>query len=485
MTEIVQSSLKTGRPYEIELELSKDTNPRRWVVARGEALRNDNQEIIGLQGTVQDITEQKQAQKELHDSELRYRTLFENMDEGFCVVEMIRDLNDTTIDFRFVTINQAFEKQAGIQNALGKTIHQLVPDIEPYWLETFDQVARTGKAIRFEKKAVAMQKHFDLFTFRIGSHNSKTVGVLFKDIIEQKQAELKIKNLNTILEQRILERTADLETINKLLTQAKQHAQIAEAATIAKSDFLANMSHEIRTPMNSVIGMAYLVLGTPLNQQQRDYVEKIHLSGQYLLALIENILDFSKIESGKLELECVNFSLDTVIDTLTTLSTDHASAHGLRLQIEIADDVIHQLRGDPLRLSQILLNFINNAVKFSHDSVITLRVAMLNENADSCELRFEVQDQGIGMSPEQQHNIFQPFQQADTSTTRKYGGTGLGLTICRKLAQMMGGDVGVSSELGLGSTFWFTAHFEKSTTNTSLHHAAPYSSASIGDYTAL
>ena len=138
--------------------------------------------------------------------------------------------------------------------------------------------------------------------------------------------------------------------------------------------------------------MAYLVLGTPLNQQQRDYVEKIHLSGQYLLALIVNILDFSKIESGKLELECVNFSLDTVIDTLTTLSTDHASAHGLRLQIEIADDVIHQLRGDPLRLSQILLNFINNAVKFSHDSVITLRVAMLNENADSCELRFEVQD---------------------------------------------------------------------------------------------
>jgi two-component system sensor histidine kinase/response regulator len=485
LTEIVQSSLKTGQPYEIELELSADTTPRRWVMARGEALRNDNQEIIGLQGTVQDITEQKQAQKELHDSELRYRALFENMDEGFCVVEMIHDLNDITVDFRFVTINQAFEKQAGLHNALGKTIHQLVPDIEPYWIETYDQVARTGKAIRFENQAVAMQKHFDLFAFRIGGNDSKTVGVLFKDITEQKRAELEIKSLNTSLEQRIRERTADLETINKLLTQSKQHAQIAEAATIAKSEFLANMSHEIRTPMNSVIGMAYLVLGTPLDQQQRDYVEKIHLSGQYLLALIENILDFSKIESGKLELECVNFSLDTVIDTLTTLSTDHASAHGLRLQIEVADDIVHQLRGDPLRLSQILLNFINNAIKFAHDSVVTLRVAMLSETIESCELRFEVQDQGIGMSLEQQRNIFQPFQQADSSTTRKYGGTGLGLTICRKLAQMMGGDVGVTSELGVGSTFWFTAHFDKSTTSTSLHHAAPYSSASIGDYSAL
>lgn len=485
LTETVLSSLKTGQSYEIELELSKDTNPRRWVRARGEALRNDNQEIIGLQGTAQDITEQKQAQKELHDSEQRYRALFENMDEGFCVVEMIHDLNGTTVDFRFVTINQAFEKQAGLQDVLGKTIHQLVPNIEPYWLEAFDQVARTGKAIRFENQAAAMQKHFDLFSFRIGGNDSKTVGVLFKDITEQKRAELEIKNLNTILEQRILERTSDLETINKLLTQAKQHAQIAEAATIAKSDFLANMSHEIRTPMNSIIGMSYLVLGTPLDQQQRDYVEKIHLSGQYLLALIENILDFSKIESGKLELECVNFSLDTVIDTLMTLSTDNTSAQGLRLQIEIAADVVHQLRGDPLRLSQILLNFINNAIKFSHDSVITLRVAMLVETADSCELRFEVQDHGIGMSPEQQRTIFQPFQQADTSTTRKYGGTGLGLTICKKLAQMMGGDVGVSSELGVGSTFWFTAHFEKSTAITSLHHAPPYSSASIGDYTAL
>ncbi len=486
LTAVVQSSLQTGLPYEIELELSKDTIPRRWVMARGEALRNDNQEIIGLQGTVQDITDQKHAQQKLHDSEQRYRALFENMDEGFCAVEMIRDAQDMPVDYRFVTINQAFEKQTSIRAALGKTIRQLVPDIESYWFETYDQVARTGKAIRFENQVAALQRHFDVFAFRIGGNGSKTVGILFKDVTEQKQTEREIKNLNAILEQRIVERTADLEIINKLLTQAKQHAQIAEAATIAKSDFLANMSHEIRTPMNSVIGMAYLVLGTTLDQQQRDYVEKIHLSGQYLLALIENILDFSKIESGKLELECVNFSLDTVIDTLTTLSADNASEHGLRLQIEIAEDVVHQLRGDPLRLSQILLNFVNNAIKFSHDSVIILRVSIVAEDIEGCVLRFEVQDHGIGMTPEQQGGIFQPFQQADTSTTRKYGGTGLGLTISKKLAQMMGGDVGVNSELGVGSTFWFSARFDKPTlSSTSLHHAAPYLSASVGDYSAL
>ena len=330
-------------------------------------LRNASRVIIGLQGTAQDITEQKQAQRALHESEQRYRALFENMDEGFCVIELLHDAQDRVIDFRYVTSNKAFEKQCGFQNALGKTIRQLVPDIEESWMETYDQVARTGQSIRFESPSAAMQRHFDVFAFRIGDNQSKTVGILFSDITEQKKAELEIKSLNKILEQRVLERTADLEIINHLLVQANQHAQIAEAATLAKSDFLANMSHEIRTPMNSVIGMAYLVLGTSLDQQQRDYVEKIHLSGQYLLALIENILDFSKIESGKLELECVNFSLDTVIDTLTTLSADNASQHSLRLEVEMATDVVHQLRGDPLRLSQILLNFVNNAIKFSSD----------------------------------------------------------------------------------------------------------------------
>jgi CheY-like chemotaxis protein len=184
-------------------------------------------------------------------------------------------------------------------------------------------------------------------------------------------------------------------------------------------------------------------------------------------------------------LECVNFSLDTVIDTLTTLSADNASQHSLRLEVEMAADVVHQLRGDPLRLSQILLNFVNNAIKFSSDSVITLKVAMLAETVETCTLRFEVQDHGIGMTTEQQSQIFQPFQQADTSTTRKYGGTGLGLTISKRLAQMMGGDVGVSSELGSGSTFWFTARFNKSIAVTSVHHTASFSTATKSDYSAL
>ena len=333
LTAIVQQCLKTGEPYEIELELSREATPRRWVRARGEVLRNAAGDIIGLQGTSQDIT-------------------------------------------------------------------------------------------------------------------------------AQKQAELKILSLNATLEQRIRERTADLETINQLLVEAKRQTALAESATLAKSDFLANMSHEIRTPMNSVIGMAYLLLGTALSREQRDYAEKIHVSGQHLLALIDNILDFSKIESGKLLLEHVDFSLDTVMQTLMSLSAGSAAVHGLRLQLDIAPDVSRHLHGDPLRLNQILLNFLNNAIKFSRDGVITVTVTTAQAGTTPGLLRFEVRDPGIGMTPEQQARIFQPFQQADSSTTRKYGGTGLGLTISRQLVQMMGGEVGVSSQPGQGSAFWFTARFD-------------------------
>jgi signal transduction histidine kinase/CheY-like chemotaxis protein len=253
--------------------------------------------------------------------------------------------------------------------------------------------------------------------------------------------------------------TEDLLVANEELARARDAAM--ESSRL-KSEFLATMSHEIRTPMNGVIGLTHLLLQTPLDQGQREYAEGVKGAGEALLSIINDILDFSRIEANRVELESIDFQVASLVEETATLLAESARSKGLMFAREVAADVPEKLRGDPARVRQVLLNLVANAVKFTDHGEVRIKVAKAGETADSIIVRFQVTDTGIGIAAGDRAKLFEPFTQADSSTTRRFGGTGLGLAISRQLVALMDGDIGMESESGRGSTFWFSVPFSKS-----------------------
>ena len=422
--------IKAGRPIFLEtVRQRKDGSPLD-VSVTGMPIAIEGKDA-GLYAIYRDISNRKKAEQEITIQRAYLEQLFEASTEAIVFIGE----ND-----RVERINSKFTEIFGFQpdEVVGKSLDEtIIPPSRRDEGKAVKEEIRRGRHIFQE--AMRQRKDGSLIDVSITGMPifiaGKDAGVyaIYRDISSRKQAEQELKKAKTA----------------------------AEEATKAKSDFLANMSHEIRTPMNSIIGLSHLTMETQLTARQLEYQRKIHASAYTLLQLIDDILDFSKIEAGKLDLEITSFSLKEVLERISSIISVKSTEKDVGFSLDLPDSVPGYLKGDALRLEQVLINLTSNAVKFTSRGEVSVTVEPLEESEQDVVLRFAVTDTGIGMSPEQVEQLYQPFHQADLSITRKYGGTGLGLAICKRLLMMMGSEIQVQSSPGQGSKFSFVAKFEK------------------------
>ncbi|HNL21282.1 MAG TPA: response regulator [Rhodocyclaceae bacterium] len=411
--------------------LHKDGHPI-WADVQLTAIRDGDARVVSLLATVLDVTDRRIVEEELA--------------RQFALLQALLDTIPNPIFYkgahtRFLGCNAAYEAAFGIDrhSFIGRRVLDLefLPEADRVAYQAEDEavIRNCGRVSREVTMVLADGRPHDALYSVTGFRNPDgTPGGLIGLIVD----------------------ITDLKDAERAASAARAEA---EAAAAAKADFLANMSHEIRTPMNAIVGMTHLAQQTDLNPRQRNYLDKIDAAAKGLLGIINDILDFSKIEAGMMRLEQADFDLEEVFGRLADLSVLKARDKGIELLFDVAPDVPRRLRGDSLRLGQVLINLVGNALKFTERGEITVSVALAGGDGDGFRLAFAVRDTGVGIAPEEADRLFVAFSQADSSTTRRYGGTGLGLSICKRIIELMDGDIGVDSTPGLGSRFHFTARF--------------------------
>ena len=434
-------ALKERAPLRSETRLRNPEGGWRWVATYAEPRFSPSGEFLGYVGISPDITERKQAEQALRSSEEMFRQLAENIREVFWIMPPEED--------EVPYVSPAFEQ------VWGRSRESLYKD--PFsWVESIHPDDRERARLLLTRQ---VQGEPVLREYRIRTPEGLEKWIRDRAFPVRDQSDKVIRIVG------IAEEITEQKRYETELIQAREAADVANQA---KSEFLANMSHEIRTPMNGIIGMTELALDTALESTQREYLNAVKYSADALMRVINDILDFSKIEAGKLDLDPVEFSLrDCIGHAMKTLSVQ-AHEKDLELACSVPPGLVDVMVGDSVRLQQVVLNLLGNAIKFTDRGEVVLSVRLEASEVDSITLHFAITDTGIGIPAEKQKVIFEPFTQADTSTTRKYGGTGLGLAITLRLIEMMGGRIWVESEPGKGSTFHFTAHFGKAAAGVSI-----------------
>ncbi|MBL8490320.1 MAG: PAS domain S-box protein [Rhodocyclaceae bacterium] len=445
---------------EVEYRMLTRDGGIRWVVGKGKVTERDGEgRPVRYVGTIADISDRKAAEERLRESEARHRFLAENAHDVIWTL----DLETRRITY----ISPSVERMLGAKvdeiighDPFGTLLPGSVDRARKGLERTLDEIAEgeRGNLTRFievehprpDGRVVQVEMVIKYVLDEAGKPVS-LVGIS-RDITERKRVDAELSSYRQHLEDLVAERTREL-------SQAKE---IAEAANRAKSTFLANMSHELRTPLNAILGMTDLALRRASDDKQKDQLAKVTEASRHLLGIISDILDISRVEADRLELQETDFTLDLVVEDALAIVGPRASAKGLRMVTDLSPDLVGQsLRGDRGRLGQVLLNLMGNAVKFTPRGSVTLRAAAVSQGAADVMVRFEVKDTGIGIPAPDRQRLFQAFEQADGSSTRRFGGTGLGLAISRSLARLMGGDIGVDSVPGVGSTFWFTVRLAR------------------------
>jgi PAS domain S-box-containing protein len=397
-----------------------DTKPRKWLFDEVSLLQEVT-EFAAIR------IERARIDQALAHTQAKYHSLFNSIDEGFCIIEMIFDATYTPVDYRFIEMNPAFYRHSGLTEAKGRTISSFFANHDKSWLEIYGEIGATGEAVRFQKLSTRLDRWYDIYAWRFGAASDHQVAILFNDITEFKTA------------------LKDLE-------QAKI---VAENANQQKSAFLANMSHEIRTPLGVVLGFSELLAEQNINAATRaKYVSTIKHNGELLAKVIDDVLDLSKVESGNLSIEVSEFAIRQLFSDIQQSLKLRAQQKGITLSFVSEGDIPDIVSSDPLRLRQILLNIVGNAVKFTDKGSVEVKLLYSPLADGSSELACLVTDTGVGIAKENISKLFIPFSQVDASAVRRFGGTGLGLALSRRLAKLLGGDITLmKTELGKGSTF--------------------------------